>query len=778
MCMRVIVIAGPPRAGKDSFASLLPWTKIVYSELIRAIAGKEIADKRELGKLADEWRKKEGNDYLTRYALVIADEAGEDTIVLVGPRTPEEVLYVRENVPEHAIVWIDADEEVRRERGADPEREKEDIARGLLEIRKLADVVVENNGALDELKEKAEYFVKNVEYYLIGLKSGIEIHQQLDTHKLFCSCPSTLRDDEPDVVVERFQRPVASEMGTFDPAALAEFKKGRKYVYQAYSDTTCLVELDEEPPHPPNEEAIDITLTFAGYVHATPVDTSIVMRKMVIDGSNTSGFQRTMLLATDGWIEGKLSKIRIQTICLEEDSARPIERADDYIVYRVDRLGIPLIEIATGPDMHTPEEIREAAERIGILLRATGRVKRGLGTIRQDLNVSIRGGARVEIKGAQDLDLIPEYVKNEVRRQRGLLEIKEEMQRLGLSEEDFDQPIVDVTDVLENTEAKFVRSTVKKGGKVLGIRVPKMSGLLGKEIQNGKRFGTELSYYAQVYGKVGGILHSDELPKYGISAEEVQKIRERLSCGEEDAFVIVVAPEENARKALEAVKERLKMALHGVPEETRGPNPDGSTRFMRPLPGAARMYPETDVPPVFITEEWLQRIRENLPPLPEERYEEYRKMGLSEEQARTLIKSRYVFLFDELVADGVEPKTAANILLTFLPYWKRQGWELTEEQIKELAVGYNKKYPKEALDEIVPELAKGKKLDEVLKEKGIEMVEEEKIREVVVRIVQEFREKGEEPRMNVIMGRVMAELKGKAPGKVVAKIVREILSGN
>ncbi len=775
MLMKVIVVAGYPRAGKDSFASFLPWKKIVYSELIQAIAGRDVVDKRELGRIADKLRKKHGADYLTKYALAIAEEYGEDVIVLVGPRTVEEVRFVRENVLEHTIVWIDADEDVRRKRGADPERETEDRERGLDEIKKMADVVVENNGTLDELREKAQHFVENIEYYLAGLKSGLEIHQQLDTHKLFCSCPSTLRDDEPDIVVERFQRPVASEMGTFDPAALAEFKKGRKYIYQAYSDTTCLVELDEEPPHMPNEEAIDITLTFAEYVHARPVDMSQVMRKMVIDGSNTSGFQRTMLLATDGWIGGKLSKIRIQTICLEEDAARPIERTEDHIIYRVDRLGIPLIEIATGPDMHTPEEVKEAAERIGILLRATEKVKRGIGTIRQDINISIRGGARVEIKGAQELDLIPEYVKNEVRRQKGLLEIRDEMHRRGLTEKDFEQSVVDVTKVFANTGAKFVKKTIERGGKALAIRVPRMRGLIGREIQKGRRFGTELSDYAKVYAKVRGILHSDELPKYGITEEEVEAVRERLNCKEDDAFIIVVDSEEKARKALEVVKGRLKQALHGVPEETRGPNPDGTTRFMRPLPGAARMYPETDIPPVFITKDRIERIRASLPPLPEERFEEYRNMGLSEEQAKVLVKSRHVFLFDELVSEGVEPKTAANILLTFLPYWRRQGWNLTEDQIKELALGYNKKYPKEALDEIVPELAKGKGLDAVLKEKGIEMVAEGKIREVVRKIIGEFRKRGEEPRMNVIMGRAMAELKGRAPGKTVAQIVRELL---
>ncbi len=774
MLMKVIVVAGYPRAGKDSFASFLPWRKIVYSELIKAIAGKDIP-KEELAEYGNKLREENGPDYLTRYALALAEEYGEDIVVLVGPRHPAEVEFVRKNIPEHTIVWIEADEEVRRKRGAAPERDEIDREIGLEEIRKMADVIVENNGTLEELKEKARYFAENIEYYLIGLKSGLEIHQQLDTHKLFCSCPSTLRDDEPDIIVERFQRPVASEMGTFDPAALAEFKKGRKYIYQAYSDTTCLVELDEEPPHMPNEEAIDITLTFAEYVHARSVDMSQVMRKMVIDGSNTSGFQRTMLLATNGWIEGKLSKVRIQTICLEEDAARPIERTEDHIIYRVDRLGIPLIEIATGPDMHTPEEIKEAAERIGILLRATGKVKRGIGTIRQDINISIRGGARVEIKGAQELDLIPEYVKNEVRRQKGLLEIRDEMRRRGLTEKDFDQPVVDVTDIFASTGAKFVKKTIERGGKALAIRVPKMKGLIGREIQKGRRFGTELSDYAKVYAKVGGILHSDELPKYGITEEEVEAVRRRLNCEENDAFIIVVDSKEKARKALEVVIKRLKQALHGVPEETRGPNPDGTTRFMRPLPGAARMYPETDVPPVFITEERIERIRASLPPLPEERYEEYRKMGLNEEQARILVKSRYVFLFDELVAEGVEPKTAANILLTFLPYWKRQGWELTEEQIRDLALGYNRKYPKEALDEIVPELAKGKNLEEVLKERGIEMLDEERIREVVQKVLEDLRAKGEEPRMNVVMGRAMAELKGKAPGKVVARIVRELL---
>ncbi len=718
-----------------------------------------------------------GRDAVAQLVWKKIERDRPEKAVIVGARSPEEIEFLRRRT-EVVVAEIRADDEIRKSRGADPGRDASDEKLGLKDCITMADVVIENNGTLEELKEKARFFAENIEYYALGVKAGLEIHQQLDMHKLFCSCPSIIREDEPDIVVERFQRPVPSEMGEFDPAALAEFQKGRKYVYQAYSDTTCLVELDEEPPHPPNREAVETALMVAEYMHMTPVELVHVMRKTVIDGSNTSGFQRTMLIATDGWVEGPLARVRIPTLCLEEDAARVIERGDDYVVYRVDRLGIPLVEISTGPDLHSPHEVRLVAERIGLLLRATGRVKRGLGTIRQDVNVSIMGGARVEIKGIQVLDLMEEYVKNEVRRQKTLLEIREEMRKRGLKKADFDVAPRDVTDAFKETRCRFVAQAIKAGKRVIGVRLPKMAGLLGREVQKSRRFGTELSDYAKVHAGVGGILHSDELPGYGITEKEVQKVRELLRCEEEDAFVLVVDKEEQARRAIDVVLGRVKRALDEVPPETRGPNPDGTTRYMRPLPGAARMYPETDVAPFRVTEDLRGRIRKSLPPLPEERMEEYRKLGLSESLVRRLVRSPHVFLFDEMVKKGAKPTFAATLLLEKLRYWRREGIpveNIGEGALIELAVEYERKYPKEALDDIARKLAEGKSLEEALDELGIRMVDEAEIERVVREVVQEFRAAGKELKFGALMGECMRRLGGRASGRKVSEVLRRIL---
>ena len=302
-----------------------------------------------------------------------------------------------------------------------------------------------------------------LDYKSLGFKCGIEIHQQLDTHKLFCSCPSEIREDEPDIIVKRKMRAVAGEIGDVDPAALHEFLRGREFVYQAYSDTNCLVELDEEPPHPLNEEALDIALEISLLLNARPVDELQVMRKTVIDGSNTSGFQRTILIAMDGYLDTEMGKIGIPTICLEEDAARKIEEKKDVTVYRLDRLGIPLIEICTTPDIKSPGHAREVAEKLGMILRATGKVKRGLGTIRQDLNVSIKDGGRIEIKGVQDLRLIKNVLRREVERQLMLIKIKEELLKRGIREDDLKSEFFDVTSVFENTRSGVIAKILENG---------------------------------------------------------------------------------------------------------------------------------------------------------------------------------------------------------------------------------------------------------------------------------------------------------------------------
>ncbi|MHA2358911.1 MAG: Glu-tRNA(Gln) amidotransferase subunit GatE, partial [Candidatus Thorarchaeota archaeon] len=445
-------------------------------------------------------------------------------------------------------------------------------------------------------------------YEKLGLMVGLELHQQLNTErKLFCHCATVIRDDEPDGNFIRRLRPTQSEMGEIDPAALFEFQRQKRFCYEYYNDTTCLVEADEEPPHDLCEEAVDICLTMSTFLQSKPVDEIHPMRKIVIDGSNTTGFQRTAIIANGGEVIVGSKTIGIQTICLEEDAARKIADDDknNMRIYRLDRLGIPLIEVATDPDIRTPDEAQEVALALGLLLRSTGKVKRGLGTIRQDVNVSIKDGAIIEIKGFQQLDMLSELVEREVQRQATLLEIRDELKTRGIKPNDIKKEIVDVTNIFTKSESKVIKSATKSGGVVHAVKLPGFAGLIGKEIQPERRLGTELSDYAKFWGDVGGIFHTDELPKYGITETDVSKIRKAVKASEQDSVVLVAASKERCRDALKAVVERAQVAAEGVPAETRTPLPNGTSKYARPRPGSSRMYPETDVRPVQITDSHL-----------------------------------------------------------------------------------------------------------------------------------------------------------------------------
>ena len=292
-----------------------------------------------------------------------------------------------------------------------------------------------------------------IDYSEVGLKVGLEIHQQLDTsHKLFCSCRPQLFKDEPEITFLRRLRPTQSELGQIDPAAYFEFQKGAKILYEANEATSCLVEMDEEPPHDLNMEAVEIALIVALMLNAKPVDEIHVMRKTVIDGSNTTGFQRTCIVALNGELDIKGKKIPIQHIAVEEDAARIMGREGSTVRYRIDRLGIPLIEVTTGPVIYSPKEAEEVAFAIGRILRATGKVKRGLGTIRQDLNISIKQGALIEVKGVQELELLPVVIENEVKRQLNLLKIRDELKARGLKEEDIKEEFVEVSEIFKETK--------------------------------------------------------------------------------------------------------------------------------------------------------------------------------------------------------------------------------------------------------------------------------------------------------------------------------------
>ncbi len=343
------------------------------------------------------------------------------------------------------------------------------------------------------------------------LTCGLEIHQQLDTKKLFCDCQTVLVEEEGDTITRRL-RPTQSELGEIDRAALVQAEKKMRFRYQTPHRSSCLVDADEEPPHAANAEALDIVLTVAAMLQARPVDEVHFMRKLVIDGSNTTGFQRTAMVAMDGFLEVNGRKISVPTFCLEEDAARKVDTKAGEVTYRLDRLGIPLIEVATGPELHTPEEVKEAAQRLGSMMRATRKVKRGIGTIREDVNISIPGGARVEIKGVQELRLLPLYVEKEVERQRSLLRIKEMLKERGVSKAVAE--IKDHTALFASCPSKVMIGAIKKGGKVLGAPLHGFAGVM-RSPDATLRLGAEMAQYARTKG-VAGIFHSDELPNYGI----------------------------------------------------------------------------------------------------------------------------------------------------------------------------------------------------------------------------------------------------------------------
>ncbi|UCE36070.1 MAG: Glu-tRNA(Gln) amidotransferase subunit GatE [Thermoplasmata archaeon] len=637
-------------------------------------------------------------------------------------------------------------------------------------------------------------------YKSLGLKVGLEIHQQLDTHKLFCNCPSELTDSDAREFT-RLLKPTQSEMGEVDRAAKSEEKRKLRFKYQA-PPTVCLVEADEEPPHEVNSEALDTVLEFAAMVKANFVDEVQFMRKIVIDGSNTSGFQRTALVAMNGnmnmgpmEIDG-LNKIGITTICLEEDAARRIAKEGAEITYRLDRLGIPLIEIATEPDIRTPKQAKAVAERIGSLLRATKKVKRGIGTVREDLNISISEGARVEIKGVQELNMISIYVQEELERQMRLVEVKNELRKRKVSDTDFTE-IKDLTDIFKTTECKVLLDMIKEGGIVIGIKMKGFSGLMGdglsQRLETNRRgvLGPELAAYLGPLG-IGGLFHSEELPGYGITNEEMEKVNESLGVEKTDAFILIAEKEDLVSEAAAIVISRTKQAFLGVPEETRDPLLDGTSKYSRPLAGEARMYPETDVPPIRLDEDKITKIQANLPELPEEREQRFIKSyRVNPQQARQLISAECDLIFEELLKKQESKKMQniiAKILLNIIPELESEGVDTT--QIK-----------KEIIDEVITCVAQGKFAKEgiydVLKyvvekkvsiaqaqsDLGLGGIDEDEMNKIIESLVNEradyIKEKGMAS-IGPLMGILMKELKGRVDGKKVnlalKKKINEICS--
>jgi glutamyl-tRNA(Gln) amidotransferase subunit E len=538
----------------------------------------------------------------------------------------------------------------------------------------------------------------------LGFMCGLEVHQQLATGKLHSRQPGILYDVTIDTVPEawpRFARKLRAargEGGAVDVAARFEAKRNRSFVY-VQTPNAGLVELDEQPPVAMDANAVDIALTVAALLDARPVPLVQTMRKTVVDGSNTSGFQRTSLMATAGTLQTDSGPVGVDVLCLEEDSARKLDTVDhatgQTVVYNLDRLGLPLIEIATAPDVQSPEHAKTTAIALGRVLRQTRRVRRGLGSIRQDLNVSIACGDRVEIKGCQDLGWIPTIVRLEMVRQLHFYRLANQL-RTALDlpplpedrRQDDDTVEVevaaavtgryvlnlhDVTPHFNATSSGMVEQALANGAVMLALALPGMHGLLGTKTLDEQgaqlpRLGRELAGAAKLAG-VKGIFHSDELPAYGLTSNEVNTVREQLDLAPDDAFVLCCAPKWQASLALEAVLNRARQAFHRVQKEVRnvvvkkGAPEDGTTAPMRPLPGGSRMYPETDVPPHAVTAEQWADVLARLPMDDQARADRLSTTDASSDQAQQLLARELDDVYMEHV-DAVPHKAWASLLLT------------------------------------------------------------------------------------------------------------------
>ncbi|RXK49278.1 Glu-tRNA(Gln) amidotransferase subunit GatE [Halorientalis pallida] len=612
------------------------------------------------------------------------------------------------------------------------------------------------------------------DYEELGLVAGLEIHQQLDTEtKLFCACPTEIR--EPEESTRRFTRylhPTKSELGEIDEAALEESQVEREFEYLAY-DTTCLVEEDDEPPHRVDEEALATSLEIAQLLDMQVVDQVNVMRKIVVDGSNTTGFQRSMMVANDGRIETSEGPVGIEDMLLEEESCQRVEETDSGVRFSLDRLGIPLVEIGTKPDIRSPEQAKEAAKRIGMLLRSTGHVKRGLGTIRQDVNVSIADGARIEMKGVQSLDDIDDLVRNEVRRQVELVDIADELAERDAA---VGEP-QDVTDVFEDTDSGVIGGALSSGGVVQAVLLEGFDGLVGREIQPDRRLGTEFSDHAKRHG-AGGIFHTDELPAYGVTEAEVDSLREAVGAGPADAVAIVADDPETAELAIEAVAERAETAMDGVPEETRDANEDGTSRYLRPLPGAARMYPETDVPPVEPDPEEVET-----PELLTEKVERYvEEHGLGEGVAEQVAYGRRWELFEAAVETGVDANLAARTVESDVTELRRDDVpveNLTDDHfLGVFDLLADDEVAKEGVPDLLTALAENPELSaaEAAQQEDLGSAAEDEVREAVVEVVERNADQVEDEGMQAfsgLMGECMGALRGQADGDLVSEVLRE-----
>ncbi len=535
------------------------------------------------------------------------------------------------------------------------------------------------------MKDAIRHHTTNERLEKLGFKCGLEIHQQLNTkRKLFCHCPVGSSHGPHNAELLRHMRPTLSELGEYDGTALMEFKTKKNVIYRLYRDLTCTYEMDDTPPFLVNQQAVDFAIQLALHFNCRIVDELHVIRKQYLDGSIPTGFQRTMIIGVDGWMPFKDRTINITQVNLEEEACREISDIGHYITFATDRLSIPLVEIITDAQMKNPDEAAAVCRLLGNSMKITGLVRRGIGTVRQDVNVSVTGGKRVEIKGVHKVENIRSLTASEALRQKGLLELQKIYTERFPKPDDIEYTEGIFTDLFrDNNDILGRRLESDRPLKVIGLRLPELADITTKELQPVRDFAFELSGRVRVIACIDTIpnlfflSHADQ---YDITASDWDKIKTKLGWTDGDDIVLICGPSDDVLTAINEIKIRISELAEGVVHETRQDIKDGTSDFERILPGPDRMYPDTDHPPVRITDERVENIRSKLTEPLWEKQSRWAAMGLHKEQIGALSLSPFSGLFDRLCSDNridqSQYKKIAHICTSVMVALRRAGHDL------------------------------------------------------------------------------------------------------
>jgi glutamyl-tRNA(Gln) amidotransferase subunit E len=623
------------------------------------------------------------------------------------------------------------------------------------------------------------------DYAEVGFRSGLEIHQQLLTEKkLFCRCPAGRYSDKYDAEILRHMRPTLSELGEYDGTALMEFKTKKEIIYRINRETVCTYEMDDTPPFMIDEHALDQALGIAMLYRLNLVDELHIARKQYLDGSIPTGFQRTTIVGVNGSIPYKDRRVSIVQLGLEEDACREVSDVGHRRTYLTDRLGMPLIETVTGPDMRTPQEVAEVAQVLRRLVRSTGNVRTGMGAAREDVNVSVRGGTRVEIKGVPRIPRIPLLTYHEAMRQWNLLRLREELRRRGIAPETFRSGTEDVTRVLHNTSYHPIREALDAGLVASAVVLRGYRDLLAWPTQTNTRFSREISDRVRVVAcltKLPNIVHSDSASET-LSSPKWEAVRKAVKATTDDTVVVVWGSPEDVKTGAQEIIIRAREATVGVPSETRQALKDGTNGFERILPGPDRMYPDTDLPPKQVTEERLERIRRGIPVPIWTREAWYRELGLPADVVEPLAVSRQAGLFEILVKEWkIDPVAAAVALVQFRKRLKKEGWDggaIGEEDLRRIFALYrDRRISRDGVLALMEKAARGEPLPgpgEIRPATEVEIYAQVQASEAALR---EMKIQNPDKRAHILMGLVMTALRGRVEGAAVLDRVRAAAEG-